>query len=129
MQRRTIEAHYEEEKKADYKEKTITLNGIYGQEDVVKKLLDRFELKWRKTGHLDNMAFVGYSFDQASKLVKALANEMSLMLRVISFEEVEKPSEMAAILNGIKEQWKITPFGLILVKALQLKEYVSSCLA
>lgn len=103
MQRRTIEAHYEEEKKADYKEKTITLNGIYGQEDVVKKLLDRFELKWRKTGHLDNMAFVGYSFDQASKLVKALANEMSLMLRVISFEEVEKPSEMAAILNGIKE--------------------------
>lgn len=123
MQRRTIETGYIEETYANYKQRITTLNDVYGQEDIVKELREQIGRRDRNSKRLDNILLVGYEYNQAERLVGALAAEMEVGLRIV--DTVEKPGDMAALLNGCKE-WDILFFRSSKIKAIALEPLLSA---
>ena len=104
MERRVISTQMQEE---DVKiEKTLrpqTLDGYIGQEKIKENLKVYIEAARQRNEALDHVLFYGPPGLGKTTLAGIIANEMGTHFKITSGPAIQKPGEMAAILNGLSE--------------------------
>ncbi len=104
MARRMIETNItEEDVKIEGSLRPQTLDDYIGQSKVKENLKIYIEAAKQRGDALDHVLFYGPPGLGKTTLVGIIANEMGVNLKVTSGPAIEKPGEMAAILNNLEE--------------------------
>lgn len=104
MARRMIETDIQEEDtKLEGSLRPQTLDEYVGQSKIKENLKVYIEAAKRRGDSLDHVLFYGPPGLGKTTLAGIIANEMGVHLKVTSGPAIEKPGEMAAILNGLEE--------------------------
>ena len=84
-----------------------SLKEYIGQEKAKESLKVYIEAAKQRNDSLDHVLFYGPPGLGKTTLAGIIANEMGVNLKITSGPAIEKPGEMAAILNGLQEGDKI----------------------
>lgn len=104
MQNRMIETElHEEDRKLEGSLRPQTLNDYIGQEKAKDTLRIYIEAAKERHDPLDHVLFYGPPGLGKTTLAGIIANEMGVHMKVTSGPAIEKPGEMAAILNNLQE--------------------------
>ena len=104
MERRMIETGFtEEDSNIENTLRPQTLDNYIGQEKIKESVRIAIDAAKLRGEPLDHMLFYGPPGLGKTTLAQILANEMGVHIKVTSGPAIEKPGEMAAILNGLKE--------------------------
>lgn len=93
----------EEDKKIESNLRPITLDEYIGQQKAKNNLKIYIEAAKQRCEPLDHVLFYGPPGLGKTTLAGIIANEMNVNLKVTSGPAIEKPGEMAAILNNLQE--------------------------
>jgi len=104
MERRVITTEaLEEDIPAEYSLRPQTLKEYIGQEKAKNTLKIYIEAAKRRGESLDHVLFYGPPGLGKTTLAGIIANEMGVHMKVTSGPAIEKPGEMAAILNNLSQ--------------------------
>lgn len=104
MAKRIIETNFiEEDVKIEGSLRPIQLKDYIGQEKAKESLSIYIEAAKRRNDPLDHVLFYGPPGLGKTTLAGIVANEMGVNMKITSGPAIEKPGEMAAILNNLQE--------------------------
>ncbi|QNM09664.1 Holliday junction branch migration DNA helicase RuvB [Wansuia hejianensis] len=104
MEKRIIETDVtEEDRRIEGGLRPQTLDDYIGQEKAKKNLKIYIEAAKQRGDVLDHVLFYGPPGLGKTTLAGIIANEMDVHMKVTSGPAIEKPGEMAAILNNLQE--------------------------
>ena len=104
MQRRTIETNFtEEDSRIEGTLRPQRLSEYVGQRKIKESLGISIEAARQRKEPLDHLLFYGPPGLGKTTISGIIANEMGVGIKITSGPAIEKPGDMAAILNGLKE--------------------------
>lgn len=104
MAKRLIETSFtEEDVKIESSLRPTRLDGYIGQQKIKEKLKVYIEAAKNREEPLDHLLFYGPPGLGKTTLSNIIANEMGVNIKVTSGPAIEKPGELAAILNGLSD--------------------------
>lgn len=93
----------EDDKKTDVSLRPQSLDQYIGQEKIKENLKIYIQAAKERNDPLDHVLFYGPPGLGKTTLAGIIANEMGVNLKITSGPAIEKPGEMAAILNNLQE--------------------------
>ena len=104
MSRRVITTEItEEDKRIESSLRPLYLDEYIGQEKICSVLKIFIDAAKSRNEALDHVLFYGPPGLGKTTLCGIIANEMGVKMKVTSGPAIEKPGEIAAILNGLQE--------------------------
>ena len=104
MEKRTIETRFtSEDAKVENSLRPRSLREYIGQERIKENLQISIQAAKQRGESLDHILFYGPPGLGKTTISGIIANEMGVKMRVTSGPAIEKPGEMASVLNGLGE--------------------------